>query len=83
VIVFEASARSTGLYGVEPEQMHGLLTQELGYRLSTMKRWLAGGPPMEAAELRRHWHEDSEYYYIAYPRVLNEARSPFDSSPHD
>jgi FkbM family methyltransferase len=66
VVVFEASARSTGKYGVEPEQMHALLMQ-LGYRVSTMKRWLSGGPDIDAVEFRGHWVEDSEYYYIAYP----------------
>ena len=41
VIVFEAGKKSTGEYGVTPTQIHQLITDTLGYELSTMPRWLA------------------------------------------
>ncbi|MGE0463063.1 MAG: FkbM family methyltransferase [Vicinamibacterales bacterium] len=66
VIVFEASARSTGKYGVTPEDMFTLLEGEFGYRLSTMQRWLLGAPPMSVEEFARNWYGGPEYYFIAY-----------------
>ncbi|MCC7124475.1 MAG: FkbM family methyltransferase [Acidobacteria bacterium] len=67
VIVFEASVRSTGQYGVTPEQMFGMLAGDFGYNVSTMRRWLRGQPPFDEATFARNWHQGPEYYFIAYP----------------
>lgn len=67
VVVFEASVRSTGQYGVAPEEMFELLTDEYGCHLSTMRRWLHGEPPLSADDFARNWRQGPEYYFIAYP----------------
>jgi len=67
VIVFEASARSTGKYGVTPEDMFNLVVGEYACQLSTMRRWLDGEPPLSAEEFARNWYNGPEYYFIAYP----------------
>ena len=67
VIVFEAGGKSTGQYGVEPDEVYELTTGPLGCRLSLMQRWLTGRPPYDAAEFRDAWRRGAEYYFIAYP----------------
>jgi len=66
VVVFEAGAKSTGQYGVEPGQMYGLLG-ELGYRVTTMRRWLDGGPDLGAEEFADNWRVGPDYYFLAAP----------------
>jgi|SRR5580704_563272 FkbM family methyltransferase len=68
VIVFEASSRSTGLYGVNPDDMYLLATETFGYELSTMNRWLKRKAPITRVEFDRNWHDGSEYYFIATPK---------------
>jgi hypothetical protein len=43
--VFEAAAGSTGRYGITPEMIVSLFA-DAGYSISTMRRWLAGRPPL-------------------------------------
>jgi FkbM family methyltransferase len=65
VVIFEASARSTGQYGVTPNDFLSLFGG-LGYRLSTMERWLAGTAALGAEDFIRNWHDGPDYYFIAY-----------------
>jgi FkbM family methyltransferase len=67
VIVFEAGRRSTGQYGVGPDDLFDLLTDDLGCRVSTMRRWLDGHPPFERDGWRRTWERGREFYFIADP----------------
>lgn len=69
VIVFEAGRRSTGEYGVAPDQMYTLLTDDLGYDLSTMRRWLDRKSPYSQDEFVRNWTHGPDYYFIAAPRA--------------
>jgi FkbM family methyltransferase len=68
VIVFEAGHRSTGQYGVGPDEVYRLITEQFGYHLSTMQRWLADRSPYRRTAFRRHWRRGTEFYFIAYPR---------------
>jgi FkbM family methyltransferase len=67
VIVFEAGPRSTGQYGVGADAMYHLIGARLGYRLSTMARWLADAAPYGETDFRRAWDDGTEFYFIAYP----------------
>jgi FkbM family methyltransferase len=67
-IVFEAGLNSTGQYGVEPDELYQLITDQLGYQLSTMRRWLTGQSPYRQSEFRENWHNGPDFYFIAYPR---------------
>jgi FkbM family methyltransferase len=71
IIVFEAGARSTGEYGVTAEAFFDLLTRDLGYRVSTMSRWLRGGNPYDAGEWTKNWLEGPDFCFIAYPLGKN------------
>jgi FkbM family methyltransferase len=68
VIVFEAGLKSTGQYGVWPEDLYRLITEHFGYHLSTMQRWLASQSPYSQTEFCQNWHNGPDYYFIAYPR---------------
>jgi FkbM family methyltransferase len=65
VIVFEAGARSTGQYGVTPHDFTSFFGR-LGYRLSTMERWLASKAALTGEEFVHSWHGGRDYYFIAY-----------------
>jgi FkbM family methyltransferase len=67
IIVFEASIKSTGQYGVTPEEIYRFITEQLGYQLSTMRRWLAAEAPYKRAEFCANWYRGPEFYFIAYP----------------
>jgi hypothetical protein len=66
VIIFEASARSTGQYGVTPQDFTWFFGR-LGYRLFTMERWLASKAAFTDEEFVHNWHGGPHYYFIAHP----------------
>ena len=66
LIVFEAGEKSTGQYDVTPEQMFDYLG-ECRYDVSTMKRWLAGQPPLTRAVFKECWDKETEFNFIAIP----------------
>ena len=68
VIVFEAGNKSTGQYGVTPGELYRLITATLGYDLSTMRRWLDGGPAYTLEEFTLNWHAGPDYYFIGTAR---------------
>ena len=68
VIVFEGGSRSTGAYGVKPDELYLLMEETLGYELSTMERWLQRGAPYSREEFYKNWNGGPEYYFIATPK---------------
>ena len=69
VVIFEHGLGASDCYGTRPEQVFGLLT-EVGLRVSTMARWLAGRPAFTEAEFARQFDKALNYYFIAYPEKL-------------
>jgi FkbM family methyltransferase len=67
VIVFEAGKRGAPHYGVTAEDLYALVTNDLGYRLSTMRRWLSGEAPYTEDQFVWNWHHGSDFFFIAYP----------------
>jgi FkbM family methyltransferase len=68
VIVFEAGRKSTGQYGVTPDELYSLITETFGYELSTMSRWLGGAAAYTRGEFRLNWESGPDYYFIATTR---------------
>jgi FkbM family methyltransferase len=66
VIVLEAGAKSAGQYGVGPQDFTRFFDR-LGYRVSTMERWLASRPPLTAEAFAANWFDGPDYYFIASP----------------
>jgi FkbM family methyltransferase len=71
VIVFEAGRPSTEQYGVKANDVYSLLTETLGYELSTMDRWLNRKAPYTREEFENNWEACLEYYFIATPMRKN------------
>jgi FkbM family methyltransferase len=67
LVVFEAGPKSSGAYGIGPDDFHALLVDELGYRISTMRRWLGGDAPHTAASFRTAWETGEDYFFLAEP----------------
>lgn len=67
-VVFEAGETSTGQYGVSPDEVFDLLTQEFGLVLTTMRRWLNGARPYDASEYRDNWQARGDFYFLAHPQ---------------
>lgn len=67
LIVFEASHRSTGEYGVTPAMLYDWLRNEFAYRIMTLTSWLEHGAPLARHEFERHWHRGPEYLFLADP----------------
>jgi len=68
VVVFEAGWRSTGQYGVGPDDLLALLGGAAGYDVATLPLWLDARPPLSRDEFARHWETGEEYYFVATPR---------------
>jgi FkbM family methyltransferase len=66
LVIFEAGARSTGQYGVRPQDFTSFFAG-LGYRLSTMQRWLAGERSLAGEEFAASWRRADDYYFVALP----------------
>jgi FkbM family methyltransferase len=80
VIVLEAGSKSTGQYGVTPAAMYHLITQELGYELSTMRRWLDRVAALTLVEFCHNWDNGPDYYFIATPSGLLAEPGPTPDS---
>jgi FkbM family methyltransferase len=68
VIVFESGSHSIGQYGVKPDDVYSLVTETLGYELSTMERWLQRKSPCNRGEFQENWDHGPEFYFIASPK---------------
>jgi FkbM family methyltransferase len=67
VVVFEGGSHSTGQYGVTPDDVFLLVTETLGYELSTMERWLNRRRGYVRDEFSKNWYDGPAYYFIAAP----------------
>jgi FkbM family methyltransferase len=74
VVVFEAGAKSTVQYGIGPEDVYRLISEQLGYSLSTLARWLAGQSPYSHAEFCHNWHSGPDFFFIAYSTGTSQSR---------
>ena len=52
----------------EPGRTVPLITATLGYDLSTMRRWLDGGPAYTLEEFILNWQAGPDYYFIGTAR---------------
>jgi len=66
-VVFEHGLGGLDTYRARPEQIHALLTQRCGLRVSTLKGWLAGLAPLEGPEFTRRVLDDVDYCFLAHP----------------
>ena len=69
IVVFEGSSHSIGQYGVSPDDVYLLVTQTLGFELSTMERWLKRDPGYTREEFQRNWNEGPRVLFHRSPKT--------------
>lgn len=67
LIVFEFDQGGAGSYGISPAMMDSLLCGALRLKISTMRRWLDGAPPLNAKEFAESFQNGADFYFLAYP----------------
>jgi FkbM family methyltransferase len=65
LIIFEHGLGASDCYGTKPSDLYNLLT-ECGYKVSTMKKWLAGEKGFTLPEFESQYFGKINYYFIAY-----------------
>lgn len=70
LIIFECGLGASDHYGTAPEDIHSFLDQECGYKLMTLRMFLATpeGNGLDEAEFKRLFDSNSEYYFMATPK---------------
>lgn len=66
-IIFEHGLGASDYYGSTPGKLYELLA-ECGLTISTLKNWLAQGPPLSQKEFGALYKNNTEYYFIAHPQ---------------
>jgi FkbM family methyltransferase len=65
-VVFEHGLGGSEYYDATPQKVYALIVNELGMKISTMKRFLAQQPPLAAEAFYEIFYSKKEYYFIAY-----------------
>ena len=65
VIAFEHGPGAHG--GIKVVDVHHLLTDELGLRVSLLDDWLAGGPSLSAHAMVDAQERDKHFFFLAHP----------------
>ncbi len=66
VVIFESGLGASEFYGTAPEEMYDFLTRTVGLKVSLLKSFLNKGNPLRLEEYLRHYHDRTEYYFIAH-----------------
>lgn len=66
-IIFEHGLGAADVYGTTPEMMYELLVNVCGLQVATMKAYLKGVSGFSKSEFCRHFYENLDYYFIAFP----------------
>jgi FkbM family methyltransferase len=66
VVVFEHGMGAADCYGTQPEQVFDLFAG-CGLKVSLLQHWLKGKGALERDNFVRHFHEGTEYYFVAHP----------------
>lgn len=67
-ILFEFGIGAADYYDVHPQQVFELM-EELKMDIFTLNDFLQGNAPLSAIELGIHFRENTEYYFIAFPKT--------------
>jgi FkbM family methyltransferase len=67
-VLFEFGIGAADHYDVHPQQFFELM-EELKMDIFTLKSFLKGKAPLSAIELGTHFRENTEYYFIAFPKT--------------
>jgi len=66
VIVFEFGLGASDFYDTKPEDMFGLLTEEVGLKISLLKSFINKKASLNLDEFTQLFNNNKEYYFIAH-----------------
>ena len=69
VVMFECGSERAAAYGVQPEDMYDLLSDELRLEVSLMRRWLDGREGLSRREFCHLLYAKVEFCFLAYARA--------------
>lgn len=67
-IIFEHGLGAADIYGTTPEMIFDLLVGNCGLNISTMKAWIKERKGFSKERFCRHFYENLDYYFIAFPK---------------
>lgn len=67
-IIFEHGLGAADVYGTTPEMIYELLVENCGMNISTMKAWLNQKEGFSKETFCRHFYDNLDYYFIAFPK---------------
>jgi FkbM family methyltransferase len=68
LVIFESGLGASDYYGTKPGELYAFLTSEAGLNVSTLKSYIQQGPSLSQKEFETHFNNNTEYYYVAYPK---------------
>jgi hypothetical protein len=60
------SLGASDYYGTDPGEWFDFLTAKIGLSINTLKGYVKKKTPLKRTEFLSCYHENKEYYYIAY-----------------
>lgn len=69
VVIFEHGLGAADVYGTTPEMVYDLLVDEAGLQVATMGTWLKGTASFSKKVFCRHFYDNVDYYFMAFPKV--------------
>jgi len=69
MVMFECGSERAAAYGVQPEHLYDSLSEDLGLRVSLMRRWLDGGGSLSRQEFCDLLYAKAEFCFLAYARA--------------
>ncbi|MFZ4522598.1 MAG: FkbM family methyltransferase [Bacteroidales bacterium] len=67
VIIFEFGLGAADFYNSKPNELHQLITQECGMKISTLKGYLDNNQVLAESQFCKMFESGSEYYFVAHP----------------
>jgi len=65
LLIFEHGLGGADVYGITPQQMYGLLAEELGYRIFLLEEWLGSKTALSKEGFIQEFEEGRNYYFAA------------------
>ncbi len=70
IIIFEHGLGASEFYNTTPDMVFNFF-KELNYNLQTMNGWLNALPAYNVSDFKNQFDNKINYYFLAYPKVLN------------
>ncbi|MDD4604049.1 MAG: FkbM family methyltransferase [Bacteroidales bacterium] len=66
ILIFEFGLGAADFYESKPEHLFQFISAECGQKISTLKGYLKGNPPLTDSEFKICFEKSTEYYFVAH-----------------